>query len=137
MQRRFKKKSHQEPAINLTPLIDVVFVILIVFLLAAPLLELEQVNIAQAGTHEVAHPVQTNSPVMVYVKQDDSIWFENLPRDPQGLIAALREAHLRHPDVAPQLVQDRRSQFGTYQTVKNAFETAGYQELELILRPGD
>lgn len=137
MKRRFRT-PYVEPSINLTPLIDVVFVILIVFLVAAPLLDLEEVDIAQAAPHSLdkSKPVQSNSPVTVYVRKDDSIWFQDKQRDKEDLREALAEAHLRYPSVTPQLVQDRRSQFGTYQEVKNAFETAGYSELELILRPG-
>ena len=47
MSRRFFKQSDsraiEEPTVNLTPLIDVVFVILIMFIVVAPLLELELV----------------------------------------------------------------------------------------------
>jgi biopolymer transport protein ExbD len=138
VRRRFRI-PHTEPTINLTPLIDVVFVILIVFLVAAPLLELEEIDIAQGPSVSTDHnrSVQANSPITVYVRQDDSIWFENKQREQQELIAVLSEARLRYPTTAPQLVQDRRSQFGTYQHVKNAFEAAGYSELELILRPGE
>jgi len=35
-----------EPTINITPLIDVVFVILIAFIIVAPLLEKEQVELS-------------------------------------------------------------------------------------------
>ncbi len=138
MRRRYRI-PYSEPVINLTPLIDVVFVILIVFLVAAPLLELEQIEIAAAPPHQTgaSTSVQTSSPVTVYVRQDDSIWFEGQQHQAPELRAVLQEAHVRYPAVVPQLVQDRRSQFGTYQQVKNAFEGAGYHELELILRPGE
>ncbi len=138
MRRRFRT-SHTEPVINLTPLIDVVFVILIVFLIAAPLLELEQIDIAKGGHHDApaSRSVQSKSLVTVYVRPDDTIWFEDQRRDLMDLALVLREAHQRYPHVIPQLIQDRQSHFGTHQAVKNAFEVAGYQELELILRPGD
>lgn len=139
MVRRRFRMPHSEPTINLTPLIDVVFVILIVFLVAAPLLELEQINIAHAAPHSGAaiRSVQSMSPVTVYVRQDDTIWFEDRRRDLADLGPALREARQLHPDKMPQLIQDQQSHFGTYQAVKNAFELAGFEELELILRPGE
>jgi biopolymer transport protein ExbD len=137
--RRRQSTPHTEPTINLTPLIDVVFVILIVFLVAAPLLELEQVALAQAPPQSSGktHSPQAKSAVTVYVKQDDTVWFQDKQRDMKELELALREAKQAHPEAIPHLVEDKRSQFGTYQAVKNAFEAAGYHEIELILRPGD
>jgi biopolymer transport protein ExbD len=45
---------------------------------------------------------------------------------------AFRAGHVR----IPQLFQDKRACFGTYQQVKNAVENAGFNELEVILKPG-
>ncbi len=45
--RRLSSLSHSEEAsINLTPLIDVVFVVLIIFILIAPMLELDRIQLA-------------------------------------------------------------------------------------------
>ena len=55
MRRRVKVRHHEEPEVNLTPLIDIVFVILIVFIVIAPLLQIEQVQLADASsTNEAA-----------------------------------------------------------------------------------
>ncbi len=137
MRRRFRI-PHSEPTINLTPLIDVVFVILIVFLVAAPLLELEQISIAQAAPHsaETIKSVQAKSAITVYVRQDDTVWFEDQRRELATLGTILAEARQRYPNTVPQLIQDQKSHFGVYQSVKNAFEVAGFGEVELILRPG-
>jgi biopolymer transport protein ExbD len=47
----------------------------------------------------------------------------------------LKQAKTRYPQATPQLFHDRRAQFGTYQSVKNASEEAGFSQLELILKP--
>lgn len=135
MKRRFHPPA-VEPSVNLTPLIDVVFVILIVFLITAPLLELEQVDIAQGSKDSSNKSAQTNSPIAVYVRQDNTVWFESKQREEKELIELLKEARKRYPNTSAQLIQDRRSQFGTYQSVKGTFEAAGFTELEVVLRPG-
>lgn len=47
---RKKSSALEEPAVNLTPLIDVVFVILIGFIIIAPLLEIDRIDLAEAST---------------------------------------------------------------------------------------
>lgn len=133
-----KDTSSEETHINLTPLIDVVFVVLIMFIIIAPMLELDRVQLASAAhrdTKEVA-VVQENSPVAIHVHEDNTIWFQNKMVSEKDLIQLLKEAHRVYPQKVPQLFHDKKAQFGTYQTVKNAVEIAGFEQLDVILQPG-
>jgi biopolymer transport protein ExbD len=133
-----KDHGSEETHINLTPLIDVVFVVLIMFILIAPMLELDRVQLASAAhrdTKEMA-VVQENSPVTIHVHEDNTIWFQNKRVSEKELIALLREAKRLYPQKTPQLFHDKKAQFGTYQTVKNAVEIAGFEQLDVILQPG-
>ena len=130
--------SHEESQINLTPLIDVVFVVLIMFILIAPILELDRINLASAAAHleKTLPSVSENSAIAVHVRADNSIWFENRRITEEQLVNVLRQAKIAHPNKIPQLYHDKKATFGTYQQVKNAFELAGFQELDVILQPG-
>lgn len=133
-----KDNSSDENHLNLTPLIDVVFVVLIMFIIIAPMLELDRVQLATAAhrdTKEMA-VVQENSPVAIHVHEDNSIWFLNRAVTEKELIRLLKEAKKAYPQKVPQLFHDKKAQFGTYQTVKNAVEIAGFEQLDVILQPG-
>jgi len=58
----------EEPVINITPLIDVVFVVLIMFILIAPLVDKEGVDLARGGEGE-AREVKETSPIAIVVKK--------------------------------------------------------------------
>ena len=136
MRRRVKVRHHEEPEVNLTPLIDIVFVILIVFIVIAPLLQIEQVQLADASsTNEAVRSAQTSSLISVAVRQDDSVWLGDRRVELKQLLPVLVQARQQHPQSVPQLVQDRHSHFGIYQEVKNTIERAGFSELELVLQP--
>ena len=136
MMRRYKRHA-EEPSINLTPLIDVVFVILIMFIVVAPLLEMESVELAQASSNPARmQPLRAQGPLAIQIKADNSIWFQEKKVTVAQLRTQLRELRPRQEQSIPQLYQDRRAQFGTYQNVKNAVEEAGWPELHLILQPG-
>lgn len=130
--------AEEEPTVNLTPLIDVVFVILIMFILIAPLLEMENIELADASpTHKNVKPVtQEAGPIVIRVNKDNSITFNKINVSIATLSDVLKEAKRRQPKAVPQLFHDKRAMFGTYQSVKNAVEAAGYEEIELILMPG-
>lgn len=127
----------EEPEINLTPLIDVVFVILIMFILIAPLLEVDKIELAGApsGADESVS-VQDTSPITVQVYQDNSLKFNNQEVNIEQLGLLLKQAKEKHPGVKPQVLHDRRAHFGTYQGVKNAAELAGFEEMDIVLKPG-
>lgn len=58
-----RQPTFEEPTVNLTPLIDVVFVILIMFIVIAPLLDLDRIELAQA----VGWGFQLQEPLFVVI----------------------------------------------------------------------
>lgn len=129
--------AYEEPTVNLTPLIDVVFVILIVFIVIAPLLELDRVELADAGapSNQALSSVQESSPIAIHVRKDNSVWINNQPTSFLDLKERLREYRGKFPQAHPQLFHDKEAHFGTYQTVKNAAEEAGFSHIDIILKP--
>ncbi len=130
--------SVDEPLINLTPLIDVVFVILIAFIVVAPLLELDRIELADATSHLPQHPsisVQEASPITIHVRQDNAILINGNPVNFEQLTAYLKQAKKQYPHAKPQLFHDKKAHFGTYQSVKNAAEAAGFTQMDVILNP--
>jgi biopolymer transport protein ExbD len=136
IRRRFQN-TLEEPNINLTPLIDVVFVILIMFILVAPLLELDQIDLADAApsTTKGGKAVQENSPIAIHVHRNNTITYNNQTVTAARLTELLKQARQHHPKAKPQLFHDRTAHFGTYQSVKNAAEEAGFQQMDIILKP--
>ena len=136
MRRKLKiQAAIEEPTVNLTPLIDVVFVILIMFILIAPLLELDKVELAGAGLINSGTSVQETSPIAIHVRKDNTIWYNKQMVNINQLRELLTEAKQKHPKAKPQLFQDKSAQFGIYQSVKNAAESAGFNELDIVLKP--
>jgi biopolymer transport protein ExbD len=138
MKRRVRLAGYpvEEPVVNLTPLIDVVFVILIMFIVVAPLLELDRVELAEApSVSDKPLPVQESSPIAIHVRKDNSIWVGNQAITLDELGVYLKQVKKQFPGMHPQLFHDARANFGTYQAVKNAAEMAGFQQLDIILKP--
>lgn len=123
----------EEAPINLTPLIDVVFVILIMFIVVAPLLEMDRIELASGPSQK--QPPQAEQNLVIHVFPDDTISFNKQPVSLAQLEKLLVQAHVQYPTKHPQLFHDRTARFGTYQSVKNAVESAGFTELDVLLKP--
>ncbi len=137
MARRLYKRVTEEPQVNLTPLIDVVFVILIMFIVITPLLELDRVQLAEGKNDftDLSTSVQQSSEIAIHVHRNNSVWFAGKLIKIEELVLALKQARQKQPNARAQLFHDKQAHFGTYQSVKNAAEEAGFKELDVILKP--
>ena len=127
----------QEPVINLTPLIDVVFVVLIAFILVAPLLDRDQVQLA-SGANVPSHvplSMKEASPIQIHVRADNTILLSGIPTSLEDLPQKLLITRQQFPHAHPQVFHDKRAHFGTYQALKNCLERAGFDEMDIVLSP--
>ena len=124
--------------LNLTPLIDVVFVVLILFILVAPLLDIDRISLATASEEgkKIKASIEENVPIKLHVFSDNTVWINNTLVPGDQLYTHLKHLKEFSPTAIPQLFHDQEAFFGTYQTVKNALEAAGFEELDVILKPG-
>lgn len=127
-----ESESLDEPLINLTPLIDVVFVVLITFMLIAPILDVDLVELASGGNSskkEFSH-----SSLIISIRADNSLWFRGKQMTLPDLEKALLMEKMGHPHSIPQVMPDKRSHFETYQAVKNTLEACGFEQMDVLLQ---
>lgn len=122
-----------ENLINLTPLIDVVFVVLISFILIAPLLEVDHINLAEGSSKSDKNIEQTS--IVLKVKEDNSILINNRLVTLLELKDLLKEKKRSNPNQIPQLYHDKKATFGSYQSIKNLVELSGFEKLDVVLQP--
>ena len=126
-----------EGTINLTPLIDVVFILLIMFILVAPLLEIDRIKLPPSGqniNNELSS--QTGgSLIKIHVFADNSITLNGTLISLESLASSLKKLQSQAPSTIPELYQDEHAYFGIYQRIKNTLETLGFEEMDVILNP--
>lgn len=126
----------EESLLNLTPLIDVVFVVLIIFILIAPMLEVDKIKLASSSQDTKQTTASKASPITIHVREDNSIWIQQKRILLEELPSILKQEKKKNSHQIPQLFHDKKAHFGTYQFIKNAAEAAGFDELDVILQPG-
>jgi len=116
--------------INVTPFIDVMLVLLIIFMVAAPLATVS-VPVQLPASSAQATPTE-NAPVYVTVQADLSLRVGEAPVVRDGLATALRSA--THGDTSQRLYlrADQRVSYGDLMATLDALRSAGYLKVALV-----
>jgi biopolymer transport protein ExbD len=92
--------------INVTPLLDLAFVLLIIFMITTPLLE-SSMNLVIPSSGVRNPPIKSAQVQIVSIDRDDTIRFNNQVVDLKALTARLAEVKQTNPDVAVVIRPDR------------------------------
>lgn len=116
--------------INVTPMVDVMLVLLIVFMVAAPLLT---VGVPIDLPKTEAKELNTDSkPVTVTVKPDGSIYLAEKPVQLDALIAAIQPLTPGGTADRVYLRGDTAANYGAVMKVMGVLSKAGYAKIGLI-----
>ena len=130
MRRRFQSKSYD--VINITPLMDTVFFLLIIFMITAPLLEYSiDVSPPKMNASEMKPDEYSR---VINVKKNGDIEFEKKIMNPARLIARLRELKAS-PDggrIKVFLRADKDLLYGSVIQVMKDVKNAGFTDISLI-----
>ena len=92
--------------INITPLLDLAFVLLIIFMITTPLLE-NSVNLVIPSSGAANAPVNPAQVQTISIDRTEAIRLNNQPIDPTTLTTRLAELKRVNPDIAIVIRPDR------------------------------
>lgn len=116
--------------INVTPLVDVMLVLLVVFIVTAPLLT-NSIPINLPKTDVVA-PVEQKDPLVVSIDDKGKLFINKDEIQPDLLETNLKAAKDKNADVRVQLQADNGVNYGEVARAMASIEKAGITKLSVI-----
>ena len=119
--------------INVTPFVDVMLVLLVIFMITAPLLTVGvEVDLPQTGSPPLAGD---DEPLAITITRDGTAYLQETEVTLEDLIPKLKAITERRPDVRIFIRGDREIAYGRVMEVMDALNDAGFNNVALVTAP--
>jgi biopolymer transport protein ExbD/biopolymer transport protein TolR len=115
---------------NVTPLVDVMLVLLVVFIVTAPLMT-NAIKVNLPKTDAVA-PAEKKDPVVVSVDQDGKFYLAKSEIAPESLETSLKDVKAKDPEVRVQLQADTSVNYGQVAKAMASIERSGITKISVM-----
>ncbi len=120
-----KKRHHidDEAEINITPMLDVVFIMLIFFIVTTSFVKETGVDISRPSSSQAKEVKKGN--ILVAIKDDGAIWINKQQVDIRAVRSRVEKMHAENPEANAVIIADRGSRTGDLVEVMDQIKSAG------------
>jgi biopolymer transport protein ExbD len=128
------KPSHSQEnangvSLNLTPLIDMVFILLIFFMVSSSFIKETGVEVSRPSARTAV--VQERGNILIAVTAQGEVWIERRRVDLRAVRAQVERLHAEHPEGAAVVLADRLAPTGIVVQVLDQARLAGVEQVSI------
>jgi len=132
--RKRRQSGEEESEVNLTPMLDVVFIMLIFFIVTASFVKEAGVEVNRAPAETAERRDRGN--ILVAITESDQIWIDRKEVDPRALRANIERLYAENPQGQVVIQADRASKNRLLVEVMDAARAAGVENVSISARIG-
>jgi biopolymer transport protein ExbD len=134
--RRFSDRHslHTVSELNVTPLLDLAFVLLIIFMITTPLME-NSVDLVIPTSEAAKHAIDPHAVQTIAINREGLIRFNNEPTDVQQLESSLTTLKESNPEVAVVIRSDKELSVQKLINVMDAVQRAKITKVGVVTTP--
>ena len=135
--RRFSKRGSNRlmSEINVTPFVDVMLVLLIIFMVAAPLLTVG-VEIELPKTSARALPTEKEQPLTLSLTKDKELYLQDTKIEFSDLIPKLKQIAQQRNDNRIFIRADGTNNYSTIMEIMGALNSSNFSNISLVTESG-
>ena len=127
--RRQPLESEEESEINITPMLDVVFIMLIFFIVTASFVKESGIDITRPDAATAERKERGN--ILVAITESGQIWIDRRQVDVRAVRANIERLHAENPQGAVVIQADENSKNGLLVRVMDAARLAGVTNVSI------
>lgn len=132
--RKSGRRARMMSEINVTPMVDVMLVLLVIFMITAPLLTAGvDVNLPKEKAQAISQ--QDNKPLEISVDEKGGVFLSDVRMPMDELAAKLKAIAAESPDLRVYIRADRKLDYGKVVAVMAAVNAAGFTKIALVTDP--
>ena len=128
MRRRIVQQE-EEAEVNVTPMLDVVFIMLIFFIVTASFVKEAGIDVNRPDAATAERKERGN--ILVAISESGQIWINKRQVDPRAVRANIERMHAENPQGSVVIQADRNSKNGLLVQVMDAARLAGVDEVSI------
>jgi biopolymer transport protein ExbD len=129
MRRRRLAQENEEEEVNLTPMLDVVFIMLIFFIVTASFVKESGIDVNRPDAATAERKERGN--ILVAISENGQIWMDKRQIDPRALRANIERLHAENPQGAVVIQADKMARTGLLVKVMDAARLAGVANVSI------
>ncbi len=122
-------EEEDESEVNLTPMLDVVFIMLIFFIVTASFVKESGIDINRPDAATAERKEKGN--ILVAISAENQIWIDRRMVDPRALRANIERMHAENPQGSVIIQADKDAKTGLLVLVMDAARMAGVKSVSL------
>ena len=127
--RRRRQHTVEESEVDLTPMLDVVFIMLIFFIVTASFVKESGIDVTRPSAATAEMKQRGN--ILIAITANDQIWIDKRQVDPRAVRANVERLHAENPQGAVVIQADKDSKNGLLVVVMDAARLAGVNNVSI------
>ncbi len=132
--RRHQASSEDEAGIDMTPMLDIVFIMLIFFIVTSSFIKESGITVNTPSASSAAEQPRGN--ILIAVSPNGEIWIDRQHVDVRAVRAAVERMLVDQPDSTVVVQADRDSRSGLVIQVMDQVRLAGVEDVALAATAG-
>ena len=133
MRHRHTQEQNAAASVNLTPLIDMVFILLIFFLVTASFTKEAGIEVDRPTAQTAVR--QEKGSLIIGVSENGEIWIDNQKVELRSIRAHVERLHAQNPEGTVIILADQKSRTGTTVKVLDQVRWAGVSSVAIAATP--